>query len=397
MKIDITLPPIVNDTPRVRQLQAMFDTPSYAGKSSRIVGTLDFPETWNVGLITGPSGAGKSTLAKQIWGTVAYPEWSKDRGVIEDFFVSSHPDDPGPSMSDVTEALGSVGFNTIPAWMRPFHALSTGEQFRASIARELLLSPHQARQDWPIVVDEFTSVVDRQVARITSDAVQRYIRARDQRFVAVTVHEDVIPWLNPDWVIRMPELSLERRHLQRRPGINLVFSRVSHAAWPRFAPYHYLSADLNKAATCFGCWAWVEGEAEETAQLAGFVAVLFRPHKYVRDIYGISRQVTLPDWQGAGIGRFMYNTVGALYSGLGFNLHHYPAHPALIRALDRSSLWRMQKRPGSFSGKQGYNASVSGKFGGRPNGVYRYVGPAMDCATAQQIIDRDKEVRHVRR
>ena len=81
--------------------------------------------------------------------------------------------------------------------MKPFSVLSTGEQFRVALARHLL------SDDDPIVVDEFTSVVDRQVAHIGSIAVSKYVRKRDRKFIAVTCHYDVIEWLQPDWILEL--------------------------------------------------------------------------------------------------------------------------------------------------------------------------------------------------
>jgi hypothetical protein len=56
-----------------------------------------------------------------------------------------------------------------------------------------------------VAFDEFTSVVDRNVARIGSAAVAKAIRAGQirRRFVAVTCHYDVLEWLEPDWMIDM--------------------------------------------------------------------------------------------------------------------------------------------------------------------------------------------------
>jgi ABC-type ATPase with predicted acetyltransferase domain len=52
-----------------------------------------------------------------------------------------------------------------------------------------------------VVIDEFTSVVDRQVAQVASHTVQKAVRRTPGRqFVAVTCHYDVTDWLQPDWV-----------------------------------------------------------------------------------------------------------------------------------------------------------------------------------------------------
>ena len=56
-----------------------------------------------------------------------------------------------------------------------------------------------------VVFDEFTSVVDRNVAKVCSAAIAKGIRRGHIpcRFVAVTCHYDVAEWLEPDWVLDM--------------------------------------------------------------------------------------------------------------------------------------------------------------------------------------------------
>src|SRR5262249_5372566 len=137
-----------------------------------------------------------------------------------------------------------------------------------------------------VAFDEFTSVVDRNVARIGSAAVAKAVRTKQIqcKFVAVTCHYDILEWLAPDWVIDManrefvyydqqpsttalaaverravgPALNPEpgtlnpiyRRRL-RRPAIQLQLHRCRHALWRLFARHHYLSAGLSKMARCF--------------------------------------------------------------------------------------------------------------------------------------------------
>ena len=48
-----------------------------------------------------------------------------------------------------------VGLGDVPTWLRPYRVLSTGQQFRANLARVLCEAPAR------VVIDEFTSVVDR--------------------------------------------------------------------------------------------------------------------------------------------------------------------------------------------------------------------------------------------
>jgi ABC-type iron transport system FetAB ATPase subunit len=348
----------------------MFDCPREEEQKLSWKAELPIDEKdWAVGLIVGPSGAGKSLCAKALFGgAVDAPlTWTGD-AVIDDFASDL-------SIDHISKVCSAVGFNTIPAWMRPYGVLSNGEKFRVELARRLIELPD------PIVVDEFTSVVDRQVAKIGSHAVQKYVRRRGRRFVAVTCHHDVIDWLQPDWVLEPATMSFRWRSVQPRPKLEVRISRVPYAAWSIFAPYHYLTAELNRAARCFGLW--VDG------RLAAFCGVLQRPVSHggtatTNKIRGVSRVVTLPDWQGLGLAFVLTEALGAAYKSVGIRFRNYPAHPAYVRANDRSMRWALVKKPGRYRPR----AVGKHKFGGRPCAVFEYVGPGMtDRAAAQALIE----------
>lgn len=109
--------------------------------------------------------------------------------------------------------------------------LSNGEQFRVMMARTMLEGGAQ------IVMDEFTSVVDRQVAQIGAHAAQKHIRkATDRRFVAASCHYDIVDWLQPDWIFEPATMTFTRRSLQGRPSIEVEISRVGYEAWGVFTP-----------------------------------------------------------------------------------------------------------------------------------------------------------------
>jgi ABC-type ATPase involved in cell division len=357
-------------TPRVQQLEAMFDVP--ASEATRFELSGEFPyETsgdWQVGLIVGPSGCGKSTILKKCFGEEHKLRWNKP-SVIDDF-------DQALSMQDISEVCQSVGFNTIPAWLRPFNVLSNGEKFRVQMAR-LLLEGGEI-----VCVDEFTSVVDRQVAQIGAHAVQKFIRKTKKKFVAASCHFDIIDWLQPDWVLEPGTMRFQRRSLQRRPSIDLEIRRVPYEYWRLFAPYHYLTADLNKSAACFCLFA--------KGLPASFGGTLHRPHATAHDIRGLSRLVTLPDWQGLGLAMILAETLGAAYAAIGKRFHTYPAHPSLIRSFAHSDSWAMRKRPGVFSPQPGRTTGIgsTGKgFGGRPCAVFEFTGKAMNKSTATKLIE----------
>jgi GNAT superfamily N-acetyltransferase len=281
---------------------------------------------------------------------------------------SLRPGDKSLKMDAIAEACSAVGFNSIPSWMRPYAVLSNGEKFRVDLARRLLELPD------PIVVDEFSSVVDRQVAKIASHAVQKFIRRNKRQFVAVGCHYDVIEYLNPDWVLDMATRSYTRRLLQRRPAISCTIGRLPYAAWSVFAKHHYLTGALHRAAKCFGLWC--EGV------LAAFCAVLpvavsSGDHKG-EAIWRISRVVTLPDYQGLGLAFVLTEAIGSEYRAKGTRFRNYPAHPSFVRAHDRSPNWALVKKPGTHSTINTKGTTAAGAMGGRPCAVFEYVGPPAD-------------------
>jgi len=50
------------------------------------------------------------------------------------------------------------------------------------------------------VFDEFTSVVDRDVAQTVCIAINKAVKKTDKKFIAVSCHYDILEWLQPDWV-----------------------------------------------------------------------------------------------------------------------------------------------------------------------------------------------------
>lgn len=360
-RVDVVVETRPSSSPRVRQLEGMFDVP--AEDHSRRAWSFLAPieeRPWQIGLIVGPSGAGKSTIARQMFGdAVDRPVTWSDRSVIDDFA-------PRFSMKEITDACQAVGFNTIPAWRRPFATLSNGEQFRVMLARRLI------EAEEIVVIDEFTSVVDRQVAKIGSAAVAKHIRRTSRKFVAVTCHEDVEAWLCPDWIIEPATESFRWGSVQRRPDIECEIAQVTRAAWDIVAPFHYLTRDLHPGAAGFGLF--VGG------RLAAYAGVLHFPHSKRRNIKRVSRLVTLPDFQGLGLAFALVDRLGAAYRSSGFELRTYPAHPALIRSFQRSSKWSQEKRGGDVSIPSKRTSSIGGTLGGRPCAVFRYVGPPGDAS-----------------
>lgn len=116
-----------------------------------------------------------------------YAHWRKDRPIVDDIA-------PEGSLNEVTGALSAVGLGDVPAWLRSFHILSNGEQYRAGLARLICEAPDR------VVIDEFTSVVDRQIAKIGAAAFAKSWRRKKGQVVLLSCHYDIVEWLQPDWV-----------------------------------------------------------------------------------------------------------------------------------------------------------------------------------------------------
>jgi GNAT superfamily N-acetyltransferase len=235
------------------------------------------------------------------------------------------------------ETMSSVGLSSPPHWLKPFGHLSNGQKFRAELAR-LVLSGHGQ-----VVFDEFTSIVDRDVAKICSATLAKTIRRRQSpQFIAVSCHYDVLDWLQPDWVFDVGPNRFEWRRLRRRPEIKLHVYATDVSTWPIFRGHHYLSADIANAAQCY--------VATWNDKPVAFCSVLHFPHPRVRNFKREHRTVVLPDYQGVGIGNALSESVARHYINLGFRFVSTTSHPAMIRHRARSPLWRCNRAPSHTSG-----------------------------------------------
>jgi ABC-type ATPase with predicted acetyltransferase domain len=148
--------------------------------------------SWRIGAIVGPSGSGKTTLVEALkdvgYVETELAEWSHELSIL---------DGVAGGFDAATGALASVGLGTVPSWVRPYHILSNGEKFRANLARTLNGTANS------VVIDEFTSVVDRRVACIGAGAFAKAWRRRPSgQVIVVGPHFDILPWMKPDWIVR---------------------------------------------------------------------------------------------------------------------------------------------------------------------------------------------------
>ncbi|HEX4793704.1 MAG TPA: GNAT family N-acetyltransferase [Humisphaera sp.] len=406
----------LHDSFRVRQVAGMFDLPLRDCVEERFdVELPDESESWQIGAIVGPSGSGKTAVARHAFAENLYrgQPWPTDRAVIDCF-----GDLP---IKQITHALTAVGLGSPPSWLKTFEVLSNGEKFRCELARALLCrsecNPESANEKLKmknekcedpdpsfftehangkltakneksgdphfsfsifhfsfgptVVFDEYSSFVDRTVARISSAAIARAIRSGKfaTRFVAVTCHKDVLPWLAPDWVLDMSSGKLARGSAAR-PPIHLKIRKAQRDEWNLFCRHHYLSGSLHRAAQCY--------IAQYDGQPAAFCAALPFPHPR-RPGWREHRTVCLPDFQGVGIGHALAEFVASLYVATGKPYFSRSSHPAILRHRASSPLWKMTCRPGlvrpiSASGRErtGLQQTLSAM---RLTTGFEYVGP----------------------
>jgi ABC-type transport system involved in cytochrome c biogenesis ATPase subunit/GNAT superfamily N-acetyltransferase len=379
MDFDITVETRLPDSYRVARTHSLFNVTEEQAASHRIKVSLPLDERpWRIGAIIGPSGTGKTTLGRRILGPAAFHEgyeWPADRPIVDVI-------GPDIGYDDVTSALAAVGLGTVPSWLRPYHVLSMGEKFRAELAR--LLVEHQG----DVVIDEFTSVVDRQIAQVGANAFAKAWRRKEEsdRAVVLSCHYDIVDWLQPDWLLDTREWRFDWRSVQRRPDIPLTVHETNWSAWPHFEPHHYLKLPQMVAATNY------VAEGPHGEPVAHVAVSTMAGMKTAR----LCRLVVMPEWQGAGVGmKFLEyvaerwlrgeNRYGKRMTGI---IH--TSHPGLIAALRRSPKWVLvsQQMGGGDKAKSaksiaksqiratGKSKAATGGYGGHVRAVsgFRYVG-----------------------
>lgn len=319
---------------RVEQVRGMFDVPHKTEVVTEWDVALPIEQRpWQIGAIIGASGSGKTTIATELFkGDYLHThfDWHPTASILDGF-----PKDI--PTKDVVETLSSVGLSSPPHWLKPYGHLSNGQKFRVELAR-VLLSEHPR-----VLFDEFTSVVDRDVAKVCCAALSKTIRRRQRpQLVAISCHFDIIDWLQPDWVFDVSANRFEWRSLQRHPEIVLRVYKTDHTAWRLFRGHHYLDSSISKAAQCF--------VATWNDKPVGFASYIHFVHGTVLNAKREHRTVVLPDYQGVGIGNRLSAFVAQHVVNQGMRYLSTTSHPSMMRHRSQSPLWRCH-RFGHVGGK----------------------------------------------
>ena len=202
---------------RAQRVKSLFNAESGASWSQEFNIEIDDLD-WGIGLIVGTSGSGKTSLGRQFFGEDKlhdlYKGWDNTKPIIDCIL-------PNGDFNQTTAALSSVGLGDVPSWLRPFNALSNGQQFRAGLARLVSEAPDES------VVDEFTSVIDRQIAKIGAMAfAKNWRKNKGKKVVLLSCHYDIVEWLQPDWVYDVNTKVLKKKLKSGNdPKSKLTFSR----------------------------------------------------------------------------------------------------------------------------------------------------------------------------
>lgn len=192
------------------------------------IDNIKIPENWNVGIIFGASGSGKTTLAKHLFGEKIFTSPIDENLPI----INQLPKEL--NYDECASILNGIGLTSVPCWVRPVKTLSNGQKARAEAALMMSLTSSIC------LIDEWTSVVDRTVAKAMSHCVQKFANKNKKQIILLSCHSDIIEWVNPDWVIdcnkqefQLPagdgfflnkekNLNLQSGKLTDQPGANLA-------------------------------------------------------------------------------------------------------------------------------------------------------------------------------
>lgn len=317
--------------------------------------SCDLDQPFNVGLIVGSSGSGKTTLAKRVFGEECFKKIIREDVPI----IDQLPE--GLSYDDCAQILAGVGLTSVPCWIRPVYTLSNGQRARAEAALAMVSSSDM------VVIDEWTSVVDRTVAKVMSHCVQKMARKTQKQIVLLSCHYDVIEWLNPDWIIDCNKQEfIDRRSLpgdqrQRSEKLHFGIKEVDKSCWPYFSKYHYLTDRLP------GGRLFLYGLFNGADQVGFQCFANYVPtRRGTVPIYHSNRTVIHPDYAGMGLGIMLINETSRLMKLNGFKVMAKFSSTPIYRSMIKNPAWKLCEIKRQI-GKMNVGGNIGRKHGYREN------------------------------
>lgn len=280
------------------------------------------PTSFKLGVVVGSSGTGKTRLVSSLEG-YSFVEFTwDDRTIIEQLH-----EDP----KEAVQMLYNVGFSSIPQWFLKYEQLSEGQKFRCYLARCLNRSH--------LIIDEFTSKLDRLTARNTAYNLSKFIHSSNTtNVIIVTPFRDIVTYLQSDWIYDTSTNVFTTDSMFVKVRWTLTFDddiqdidnhvlhvrKVSYKDWEPYAKHHYLSSNIVSSSNCYEAVCGCEGVVVPIA----FIAVANLPtggFKARRE----HRLVVLPEVQGMGIGATFSEFIANFFVTGGFRYYCKTSHPKL--------------------------------------------------------------------
>lgn len=322
---------------------------------------INLPEKWNVGLVYGASGSGKTTLLKKIFGDNVFKTSIKENEPI----INQLPKDL--TYEECASILTGIGLNSVPCWVRPVKTLSNGQRARAEAA--LLMVQHNE----VINIDEWTSVVDRTVAKAMSYCLQKFARKQNKQIILCSCHYDVLEWLVPDWLIDCNEQKFKLRKgkdffFNERDKLKFEIKKIGRDSWQYFSKYHYLSDKLP------GGEIYLYGLFHNNKQIGFQCFANYTPKTAGRQpIVHSNRTVIHPDYQGLGLGIMIINETSRLFKKEkpGYRIMAKFSALPVYKAMIKQKQWEFlgEKR---LMGSMRIGGNMDRKTGFREHGVKTY-------------------------
>jgi ABC-type lipoprotein export system ATPase subunit len=345
----------VNDSYRCQRAADSLDIDVKKKSVHEISVVADLAGAFSVGLIVGASGSGKTTLAKSIFGMDCFDAKIN----VEEPIINQLP--AKLTYDECASILAGIGLTSVPCWIRPVKTLSNGQRARAEAALAM------TRENERVLIDEWTSVVDRTVAKVMSHCVQKFARRNKKQIVLLSCHYDVIEWLDPDWVIDCnTQKFIDRRLLQpderkRTERLEFEIKRVDRSSWKYFSKYHYLSDRLPGGELhTFGLF---HGPDQIGFQcFANYVPT----RKNTTPIFHSNRTVIHPDYAGMGLGILVINETSALMKRTGVRVMAKFSSTPIYRSMIKNPKWRLKSLDRTI-GKTKVGGNMGRQHGFREN------------------------------